>query len=542
MFWNRRRSGSSLKFKVTVSYALLFSISSLLIFILFTRMARERLIQEGDRNALALAREQQRQFFVGGRSNPLGEFVPLEELPEDQWRLLEERFPDAVPVYLYRTTGEHGRYYTCYVIRSGECYEVQLSGGRLIFSRRLNPAEGENRLKRTWRQHLLAAGRENSFFQLLDEDGNALFVYPPAAQSFSGNSDMVEKQYSFTEQKIQQTPFRLLTYRFPDGKYLVYGRNISNLDQALLYDLAIFLPLTLVLTVVGCVIGYVLARQFTGGLKKINDTIDKISAGGDYSYRIDVKGDSEELRSVISRFNRLNNQTGKLMQELRQVTDNVAHDLRTPLTRMSGALELALSRPRDKADYYEACVDAAEECARMRDLVNTMLEITRTNAQPDSIRKEPLLLQELLSEIHELLSPLADDKQIAFELELPSEPCLIEADRSKLPRVISNLVDNALKFTPEGGKVTLHLKAEEKSYLLQVRDTGCGISETEISHVFDRFYRADASRAQGGFGLGLAFVKSVITAHNWNISVESTLGEGTCFTITIPRMNTENAA
>ncbi len=535
MFWSKVRSGTSLKFKVTLSYALLFSVSSLLIFLLFTRVARERLIQEGDRNALSLAGEQQRLFFVGSRSNPLGEFVQLDDLPAAQWSVLEERFPNAVPLYLYRTTGEHGRYYTCYIIRSGDCYEVQLSGSEVIFSRRLNPAEGENRLKRAWRQYLLASGRENSFFQLCGDDGTPFFSYPPAADNVTVSTPADGVPFSFIEQKLLHAPFRILLYRFPDGKILVFGRNISSLTQALMYDLALFLPLTLVLTVVGCVIGYVLARQFTGGLKKINDTIDKISAGGDYSYRIDVKGDSEELRSVISRFNHLNNVTGNLMQELRQVTDNVAHDLRTPLTRMSGALELVLSRPREKSDYYEACIDAAEECSRMRDLVNTMLEITRTNAHPDSIKKEPLLLQELLEEIHELLIPLADDKKIRFELDLPAEPCTVDADRSKLPRAVSNLVDNALKFTPENGKVILSLRVTEKNLLLQVSDTGCGIRKEDIPHVFDRFYRADASRAQGGFGLGLAFVKSVISAHQWEISVESTPNERTCFTITIPR-------
>ena len=163
MSWNKKRSGTSLKFKLTLTYALLFSVSSLLIFVLFTRVARGRFLQEGDNNALTLGRDLQRIFFVGGKNNPLGEFVPLEELPENRRAVLEQRFPGAVPIYLYRTTGEHGRYYTCYMIRSGECYEVQLSGGEVIFSRRLNPAEGENRLKRSWRQHLLASGRENSF-------------------------------------------------------------------------------------------------------------------------------------------------------------------------------------------------------------------------------------------------------------------------------------------------------------------------------------------------------------------------------------------
>ena len=280
MSWNKKRSGTSLKFELTLTYALLFSVSSLLIFVLFTRVARGRFLQEGDNNALTLGRDLQRIFFVGGKNNPLGEFVPLEELPESRRAVLEQRFPGAVPIYLYRTTGEHGRYYTCYMIRSGECYEVQLSGGEVIFSRRLNPAEGENRLKRSWRQHLLASGRENSFFQLRDEEGHTLFAYPPAAQSLVTAPLAAEKTHHFAEQKLLQSPFRILLYRFPDGKVLVFGRNISNLDQAMLYDLAIFLPLTLVLTLVGCVTGYVLARHFTGGLKKINDTIDKLPPAG----------------------------------------------------------------------------------------------------------------------------------------------------------------------------------------------------------------------------------------------------------------------
>src|SRR5574344_2489500 len=134
----------------------------------------------------------------------------------------------------------------------------------------------------------------------------------------------------------------------------------------------------------GSCIGWLRSRHFTGGIARVNDAITKIAAG-DYSHRIENGDEDVELAELIDRFNRLNEKTERLMNELRMVTDNVAHDLRTPLTRISGTLELALTKPRGEADYYEACVNAFEECSRMLSLINTMLEITRTNSLPNSL-------------------------------------------------------------------------------------------------------------------------------------------------------------
>ena len=171
----------------------------------------------------------------------------------------------------------------------------------------------------------------------------------------------------------------------------------------------------------------------------------------------------------------------------------------------------------------------------MLELRNSMLEITRTESGVAGLKRERVELAGELRRAHELFLPVAEDLGIDFLLDVPDRPVCLLADRMKLQRVFSNLIDNALKFNRRGGEVALTLKQTEKCVTVTVADSGCGIAEADLPHVFERLFRADASRSLPGNGLGLPLARAVIRAHGGEITVESTPGKGSVFTVTLPR-------
>ena len=175
----------------------------------------------------------------------------------------------------------------------------------------------------------------------------------------------------------------------------------------------------------------------------------------------------------------------------------------------------------------------------MLELINSMLEITRTESGLAGLKREPVELSEQLRRAHELFLPVAEDLGIDFRLELPEGPVCIDADRMKLQRVFSNLIDNALKFNRRRGKATLRLEASAENILVTVTDTGCGIAEADLGHIFERLYRCDASRSRPGNGLGLSLAHAVVRAHGGEIRVASKPGCGSVFTVVLPRKREE---
>ena len=323
---------------------------------------------------------------------------------------------------------------------------------------------------------------------------------------------------------------RVRTTTLSDGVKLSVGRNVTA-DEGYFIFLAATLGGTLLLLLV--LEGFassLLAHRFIRALKNLSDAANRIKSG-DWSTRVQPSQESRELILLEDAFNTMCDQNEKTLTELKSLTDDIAHDLRTPLTRLRTAAEFAAMGGELKRPLPEMLF---EQSSDMLELINTMLEISQTGCQIDRTPREDVDLCAFLRDLADLYATVLDDQGLSLSLDLPKDAVVFSGHRGRLQRLLGNLLDNAIKFTPRGGKLSVALARTDDGIVLRVSDTGCGIAPEDLPHIFRRFWRSDSSRSLPGNGLGLALVKAIVTSYAGSISCASVPGQGTSFTIVFP--------
>jgi signal transduction histidine kinase len=216
------------------------------------------------------------------------------------------------------------------------------------------------------------------------------------------------------------------------------------------------------------------------------------------------------------------------------MSDNIAHDLRSPITRIRGIAEVTFTTGKSLGEYEAMAASTIEECDRLLDMINTMLMISKTEAGVGHLIREEIDLAGLAREACELFEPTAEDNGITLSYDVQGRSHLV-GDTRMIQRMLSNLLDNAIKYTPSGGSVTVSVSENNNQIIVSVKDTGIGISPRDLSHIFERFYRCDQSRSQTGIGLGLSLARAIARAHGGEITATSTPNQGSTLVVTLPK-------
>ncbi|MGA2496776.1 MAG: ATP-binding protein [Tepidisphaeraceae bacterium] len=320
----------------------------------------------------------------------------------------------------------------------------------------------------------------------------------------------------------------------PGAMQVLVGRSIRK-EQAELRQLLWLLGATGIgVMLAGLAGGWLLSTRAVRPIRTITSTAQHISASN-LSRRIDVTETESELGALASVLNAMFTRLEAAFDRQVRFTADASHELRTPLSIIYSNAELALGKPRTAEEYRETIETCFRASRRMKSLVESLLVLARADAGKLEIRPEPFDLKQAVEDCVELVGPLATGKTVRIKLDL--QPLSLTGDTFRVNQVITNLLTNAINYNREGGSVSISVQPEGDWAVLTIADTGVGIAETDQEHLFERFYRVDKarSRALGGTGLGLAICKSIIEAHGGSITFTSKIGEGTTFSVRLPR-------
>jgi heavy metal sensor kinase len=277
-----------------------------------------------------------------------------------------------------------------------------------------------------------------------------------------------------------------------------------------------------------------LARKVLGPVKVLSATAATISEP-DARSRFVLDAPYEEFQQLTHTFNAMMDRLQKSRESQGNFVDYAAHEMQTPLAVLQANLEVTLNKARTIEEYRDALINNLEHVERLVTLTRELLTLTRLAGDRTPVRRAPLDLQSLLKELLDELRVLAEDHQI--DLSLDAEPApLVLGDARWLKQAVINLLDNAIRYTPPAGTVTVRLRSTEEGVAVSVEDTGHGIEPQHVPYLFERFYRADFARARdcGGTGLGLPIVKGIVDAHGGTITLQSEVGKGSIFTLLFP--------
>lgn len=385
-------------------------------------------------------------------------------------------------------------------------------------------------------QEALSEGADQVFFRILDGAGTTVFatnmtswtepVQDPAAIQAALNGKLVFADY---HDHSRQFHARLIYGRIAEDRILEIGESLSGNEAILEQFREVFIIATTAFVLCSLLAGWYMARRALSGVERVTRAAHQIAAG-DWDYRVPTSRNQDEVDDLAAAFNTMVDRIQRLFGELRDVTDDIAHDLRTPLMRIRGEAEMALREYTGDAANQERYGSILEECDQMLRLINTMLEISQTEAGTRALACQPVALGAIVDDVCELFRPAAEDKGIQLRCTIESAE-MLTGDEAGLRRAFAHLVDNAIKYTPSDGMIEVRYWSDGDGKCVAVRDTGIGIPNEAHEDVFKRYYRVEASRTAPGNGLGLSLARAIVRAHGGDIRLQSEAGAGATFII-----------
>ncbi len=314
--------------------------------------------------------------------------------------------------------------------------------------------------------------------------------------------------------------------------YLAIGRALDYNDKVIrnfTWDYFAWVPLVILMS---AFLGWFLAGRALDPVNSVAEAAQRITHSN-LDVQIPARNAHDELDRLIEAFNHMMTRLNHSFEQIRQFSTDVSHELRTPLTVVRGQLEVALFTAETVEQYRDAMADALEGVERLSNIVRALLMLSQAESGKLALQKTEIDLADLVRDLVDQHQIPAEAEGVRLAATLPPN-CAVLADRIQIERLVSNLLGNAIKYTPAGGNVNVSLVPGFEQVKLIVEDTGVGISPSHLPHIFDRFYRVPSADAEKGLGLGLSFVAWIAKAHGGTVTVESTVQQGTRFTVQLP--------
>jgi heavy metal sensor kinase len=338
-------------------------------------------------------------------------------------------------------------------------------------------------------------------------------------------------RYGKNGARVVAHPFRAGSRRF----VLLAAEPLdSNMAELAMVRHVLYLALPLVLVIAG-IGGFLLATRSLAPVRSMADQARSIT-DKNLNTRLDIGAAHEELQVLADSFNELLSRLDQSFETMRRFVADASHELRTPLSVIRGEADVALAQDRGPGEYRESLAIIQDEARRLSRLVEDLLNLARADSGHVSLRVEEFYLNDLLAECCRSVEAAAGARQIGLECRCPDDVAF-RGDQELLRRLVLNLLDNAIRYTPAGGKILVRLEAVERELRILVSDTGIGIPPEAAPYIFGRFYRGDQARSRqnGGFGLGLSIVKWIAESHKGTVEVTSEPGKGSTFTVQLQR-------
>lgn len=386
-----------------------------------------------------------------------------------------------------------------------------------------------------------AAGEKKVFFRLLSFSGQEfsssnMSYWRDIQIGIEGINQLLNEQkpvFETTRLPDRKHKIRILYSIIGRGIILQLGQSMENYTRFIEAFRKIFVATMASLFIFAAIVGWFMARRALAGVETVTQTARQISEGS-LKERVPVKKHQDEIDQLAITFNQMLDRIQKLVTGIKEMSDNIAHDLKSPITRIRGISEVTLTTGASVREYKNMAASTIEECDRLLEMINTMLVISRTEAGVNKLDAKEMDIAAAVADAWELFEAPAEDKNLKFTCDAAG-PLRVSGDQRLIQRMIANLIDNAIKYTSAGGtvKVAVH-RQNDHSVVITVKDSGIGISDQDLPHIFERFYRCDPSRSEVGIGLGLSFARAVARAHGGDITVSSIPDQGSTFAVTLP--------